>query len=69
MYLTTDIIGAASGIVYGKKGDQVNVIAKDHDMTTVEFGGHIFHVKNGKLSKAKIDKDIEQIKITAKKKK
>lgn len=55
--------------MYGKKGDQVNVIAKDHDMTTVEFGGQVFHVKNGKLSKAKIDKDIEQIKITLKKKK
>lgn len=59
MYLTEDIIGAGSGIVYGRKGDKVEVIRKELDLCFVNNQGNRFFVRYEKLSEEKIDPDTE----------
>jgi len=59
MFLKHDIVGAASRIIYGRKGDFVNVLRTGHDMTLVEYNNQKFHVRNEKLSKEKVDPDPE----------
>ena len=67
MYLTQDIIGAASRIVYGRKGDQVEVIRKDLDLCFVNNLGTRFFVRYEKLSEEKIDPATEAIKESTRK--
>ena len=55
MYLTEDIIGAASGIVYGRKGDQVEVIREELEMCLVNNQGNRFFVRYEKLSEQKVN--------------
>jgi hypothetical protein len=43
--LTKDIIGPYSGIVYGRKGDKVNVINDSTEMVLVEQGSVRYHVR------------------------
>jgi uncharacterized Rossmann fold enzyme len=58
LYLTEDYTGAASGILYGKKGDRVSVISKEGNMVLVELDGIRFHTQESRLSKGKVEKDI-----------
>jgi hypothetical protein len=62
MYLTQDIIGAASGIVYGRKGDKVEVIRKELDLCFVNNHGSRFFVRYEKLSEEKVNPSPEAIK-------
>ena len=62
MYLTQDIIGAASGIVYGRKGDKVEVIRKEFDLCFVNNHGNRFFVRYEKLSEEKVNPSPEAIK-------
>ncbi len=62
MYLTKDIIGAASRIVYGRKGDKVEVIRKDLDLCFVKNQGNRFFVRYENISEQKIDPSPEAIK-------
>lgn len=62
MYLTEDIIGAASRIVYGRKGDKVEVIRKDLDLCFVNNHGNRFFVRYEKLSEEKVNPSPEAIK-------
>jgi hypothetical protein len=55
MYLTEDIIGASSRIVYGRKGDKVEVIRKELDLCFVNNQGNRFFVRYENLSEQKID--------------
>ncbi len=55
MYLTQDIIGAGSGIVYGRKGDKVEVIRKELDLCFVNNQGNRFFVRYEKLSEEKVN--------------
>ncbi len=55
MYLTQDIIGAGSGIVYGRKGDKVEVIRKELDLCFVMNKGIRFFVRYEKLSEEKVN--------------
>jgi hypothetical protein len=59
MFLIEDIIGAASRIIYGRKGDIVTIIRTGHDLTLVELNNQKFFVRNEKLSKEKVDPDPE----------
>lgn len=59
MYLTQDIIGAASGIVYGRKGDKVEVIRKELDLCFVNNHGNRFFVRYEKLSEEKVNPSPE----------
>ena len=59
MYLTEDIIGASSGIVYGRKGDKVEVIRKELDLCFVNNQGNRFFVRYENLSEQKIDPSPE----------
>lgn len=49
-YLTRNIIGLASGIEYGKKGDKVTVINDESDLILVEGTKERFHVRQEALS-------------------
>jgi hypothetical protein len=62
MYLTQDIIGAASGIVYGRKGDKIEVIRKELDLCFVNNQGNRFFVRYEKLSEEKVNPSPEAIK-------
>jgi len=57
MYLTEDIIGAASRIVYGLKGDKIEVIREELDLCLVMNKGIRFFVRYEKLSKEKVNPD------------
>ena len=59
MYLTEDIIGASSRIIYGRKGDKIEVIKKELDLCFVMNKGIRFFVRYEKLSEEKIDPDTE----------
>jgi hypothetical protein len=54
-YLLRDIIGAASGIVYGKKGDQIKVIRENYDMWLIENKGVRFSVWPKDLSEDPVE--------------
>jgi hypothetical protein len=63
-YLNCDVIGAASRIEYGKKGDRVNVISQDESMALVELAegeGAIekFHVRIEKLTTVQTETESE----------
>jgi hypothetical protein len=62
MYLTEDIIGAGSGIVYGRKGDKVEVIRKELDLCFVNNQGNRFFVRYEKLSEEKVNPSPQAIK-------
>jgi hypothetical protein len=62
MYLTQDIIGAGSGIVYGRKGDKIEVIRKELDLCFVNNQGNRFFVRYEKLSEEKVNPSPEAIK-------
>ena len=62
MYLTEDIIGAASRIVYGRKGDKVEVIRKELDLCFVNNHGNRFFVRYEKLSEEKVNPSSEATK-------
>jgi len=55
MYLKEDIIGAASRTVYGRKGDQVEIIREDIDLCFVMNKGNRFFVRYEKLSEEKVN--------------
>lgn len=55
MYLKEDIIGAASRITYGLKGDKVTIIRNGIDMCLVELNEQRFFVKYEKLSEEKVE--------------
>lgn len=55
MYLKEDIIGAASRITYGLKGDKVTLIRQDIDICLVELNEQRFFVKYEKLSEEKVE--------------
>lgn len=59
MYLTEDIIGAASRIVYGRKGDKVEVIRKELELCFVNNHGNRFFVRYEKLSEEKVNPSPE----------
>lgn len=44
-FLSKDIIGPYSGIVYGRKGDKVKVINDSAEMVLVEQGDNRYHVR------------------------
>ena len=44
MFLIEDIIGAASRIIYGRKGDIVTIIRTGHDLTLVELNNQKFFI-------------------------
>ena len=67
MYLTEDIIGAASWIVYGRKGDKVEVIRKELDLCFVNNQGNRFFVRYEKLSEEKVNPSPEAIKESTRK--
>lgn len=55
MWLKQTYKGVASGIVYAKKGDKVNVIRVEDQLSFVEFNGEKFHVRNELLSDGHIE--------------
>ena len=55
MYLKEDIIGAASRITYGLKGDKVTLIRQEIDICLVELNDQRFFVKYEKLSEEKVE--------------
>lgn len=55
MYLKEDIIGAASRITYGLKGDKVTLIRQEIDICLVELNEQRFFVKYEKLSEEKVE--------------
>lgn len=65
MYLIEDIIGASTKLIYGKKGDQVQVIRQDYEMSFVINKGIKFFIRNEKLSKEKINPTPEIIEQSA----
>lgn len=52
-YLLEDYAGVASGIQYGKKGDQVKVISEREGIALVDSGKELFHIRVEKLSDLK----------------
>ena len=62
MYLTQDIIGASSRIVYGRKGDKVEVIRKELDLCFVNNHGNRFFIRYEKLSEEKVNPSPKAIK-------
>ena len=54
-YLLEDCTGLASGIEYGKQGDQVTVINIDGDMALVDGGKELYHIRVEKLNEEKPD--------------
>lgn len=69
MYLTEDVIGAAIGITYGKKGSLVTVVNDKRDLILVSgFDGIRFHVHPYQLSEEKVEKEkVEAVKPKKKK--
>lgn len=62
MYLIKDIIGAASRIVYGRKGDKVDILRKDIDICLVNNQGVRFFVRYENLSEQKVNPSNQAIK-------
>jgi uncharacterized protein YgiM (DUF1202 family) len=58
MYLNQDHTGAASGMVYGRKGDKVEVLKTDRDLWLVQGNGHKFFIQPDKLSKEKVEMEV-----------
>ena len=57
-FLKEDKIGAASKIVYGRKGDRVAILDNQINMClVVHEAGHKFHVKPDSLSSTYIEKE------------
>lgn len=52
-YLLEDFTGVASGIHYGKKGDQVSVISEREGIALVDNGKELFHIRVERLSESK----------------
>lgn len=68
MYLTEDIIAICSGITYGLKGQQVEVLNESRDLILVSGNNGRFFVKPEKLSEEKVDKEkVEAVKPKKKK--
>ena len=59
MYLINDVIGAASRIVYGRKGDKVDILRKDIDICLVNNQGVRFFVRYENLSEQKVNPSTE----------
>jgi hypothetical protein len=59
MWLKETYKGLASGIIYARKGDKVNVIRVEDCLTFVEFNGEKFHVQSSLLSDVKVEADKE----------
>lgn len=58
MYLTRDITGLYSGIIYGEKGDQVTIIDdKDREMILVQGQRERFHVRREDMSEEKVGRE------------
>lgn len=61
MYLKENVIGAASGIIYARQGDFVEIIRKDTDLTLVAYNNQKFFVRNEKLTEEKVNPSAEAI--------
>lgn len=55
MYLTEDIIGAATRKLYAKKGETVQVINDTRDLILVQGASERFHVHPYQLSEEKVE--------------
>jgi flagellar basal body P-ring protein FlgI len=65
-YLNSDYRGAASNILYGRKGDKVTVLNEKHGMVLVENNSILFHVKAIQLSDKPIEVPVSDEKIKSK---
>jgi hypothetical protein len=66
MFLKRDITGKASGIEYGKQGDEVLVITNRNEMWLVENKGTRFFVFPDDLSNDKIEKVSQPAEVVSK---
>lgn len=69
MYLTEDIIGASTRIVYGVKGDKIEVVKNEPpNLILVQGASERFHVHPYQLSEKKVEKEkVEAVKPKKKK--
>ena len=65
-WLKEDIVGAASRITYGLKGDQVAIIREELEMCLVELNNQRFFVRYEKLSEEKVDPTPKAIRESSK---
>lgn len=60
MYLIKDFTGPASKILYGKKGDQIEVLSERADMYLATNGNHLFYIRKDKVTEAFVEKEPEK---------